>query len=234
MTDQVDVLHATWPPAATRRVGPFTLRDGAGGGKRVSAASCGQLPDAEDLAAAERAMDAAGGQTLFSVRPDQAEFDRMLTARGYLVLDPTLWLSCPIDRLTAAPPPETGFTVWPHLQVQRAIWAAGRIGPERLAVMERVTGPKTTILGRVNDRPAGTAFVAIHDGTAMVHALEVLKDARRKGLGRWMMAHAARWAAERGANEMAVLVTEANDRAIALYRDLGMTGERCYHYRLRP
>lgn len=234
MTDPDAILHATWPPASTRKLGPFTLRDGAGGGKRVSAASCTGVPDLDALAAAERAMEAAGGRTLFLVKPDQPEFDRMLTERGYLVLDPTLWLSCPIDRLASVPPPETGFIVWPPLQVQRDIWAAGRIGPERLAVMERVNGPKTSILGRVEDRPAGTAFVAIHDGTAMVHALEVLTGARRKGLAGWMMAHAARWAAERGATEMAVLVTEANEHASTLYRGLGMTGGRCYHYRLLP
>ncbi|WP_375260712.1 GNAT family N-acetyltransferase [Palleronia sp.] len=234
MTDRAAVLHATWPPAATRKLGPFTLRAGAGGGKRVSAASCDGVPDSDALAAAEREMDAAGGQTLFSVRPDQGAFDRMLTDRGYLVLDPTLWLTCPIDRLTEMPPPETGFTVWPPLQVQREIWEAGKIGPARIAVMERVEAPRTSILGRVEDRPAGTAFVAVHGGTAMVHALEVLKDARRKGLAGWMMIHAARWAAEQGAAEMAVLVTEANGGAIAFYRGLGMTGERCYHYRLRP
>ena len=234
MSDRAAILHGTWPPAATRQVGPFTLRDGAGGGKRVSAASCVGVPDSDALAAAARDMDAANGQALFSVAPDQPEFDRMLTERGYLVLDPTLWLTCPIDRLIAPPPPESAFTVWPPLQVQREIWAEGRIGPERLAVMERAQGPKTSILGRAEDRPAGTAFVAIHDGTAMVHALEVRKDARRKGLAGWMMAQAAIWAAERGANELAVLVTEANEAAIAFYRGLGMSGGRCYHYRLRP
>ena len=31
-------LEATWPPASSQRLGPFRLRDGAGGGKRVSAA----------------------------------------------------------------------------------------------------------------------------------------------------------------------------------------------------
>jgi len=31
------VMEETWPPAARWRLGPFTLRDGAGGGKRVSA-----------------------------------------------------------------------------------------------------------------------------------------------------------------------------------------------------
>ena len=36
-------LEATWPPAARRRVGPWTIRDGQGGGKRVSAATAEQM-----------------------------------------------------------------------------------------------------------------------------------------------------------------------------------------------
>jgi N-acetylglutamate synthase len=34
-----DAMEATWPPAATTRLGPWLLRDGKGGGKRVSAAT---------------------------------------------------------------------------------------------------------------------------------------------------------------------------------------------------
>ncbi|NJS39630.1 MAG: GNAT family N-acetyltransferase, partial [Rhodobacteraceae bacterium] len=32
------VMEATWPPAHHWQAGPFLMRDGAGGGKRVSAA----------------------------------------------------------------------------------------------------------------------------------------------------------------------------------------------------
>jgi hypothetical protein len=39
------------------------------------------------------------------------------------------------------------------------------------------TGPKTTLFGRINDRPAGTAFIALQGRTAMLHALEVASSA---------------------------------------------------------
>jgi N-acetylglutamate synthase len=44
------VLEATWPPAARHRAGPWVLRDGAGGGKRVSAATAEGPVTAADLA----------------------------------------------------------------------------------------------------------------------------------------------------------------------------------------
>ena len=228
------LLAETWPPVATRRIGPFTLRE-SGGGKRAEAATCDGVPTHDDLARAERAMDGAGRRALVSVAPDQRELDRMLAERGYLVLDPTLLLQGPTAPLAAhAPPPVSGFTVWPPLRVQRDIWAEGRIGPDRIAVMERVAVPRVSILGRGSDQPAGTCFVALSGRAVVVHALEIRAAHRRRGLGRQMMAHAARWGQDHGADRLSVLVTEANDPAIALYRGLGLQGGRCYHYRLRP
>jgi hypothetical protein len=57
--------------------------------------------------------------------------------------------------------------------------------------MERAAGPKTALLGRVRDRAAGTAFVALHDDVAMVHALEVVPGFRRAGVARNLMQGAA-------------------------------------------
>ena len=116
----------------------------------------------------------------------------------------------------------------------RDIWAAGGIGPARVAVMERAAGPKTGILGRISDSPAGAAFCAIHDGIAMVHALEILPANRRKGLGVWMMRQAAFWAKANGADWMSVLCTKANDAANGLYASLGMQLVGQYHYRILP
>ncbi len=234
MTDPLVLMRTTWPPAATRRRGPFTLRQGAGGGKRVEAATCdGPASDAE-IAAAERAMVEAGDRVLFALSAAQRDLDGRLAERGYLMLDPTLALTCPVDRLAEPPAPVSGYPVWPPLRVMREIWQEGGIGPGRLDVMARAAAPKTAILGRAGDRPAGAAFVAVREGAAMVHALEIRERDRRRGLGRDLMRHAARWAGSEGATEMVVLVTEANLSAIAFYELLGMTGGRCYHYRVRP
>ncbi len=60
VTTLYDVIEATWPPASLTEVGPFTIRDGAGGGKRVSAATINQPVTADDLPIAEAAMQALG------------------------------------------------------------------------------------------------------------------------------------------------------------------------------
>lgn len=229
------VLAATWPAAATRRLGVWTLRDGAGGGKRVSAATTDSPVTEGDITAAERAMDEAGQQALFQVRPGQKDLDVRLTDRSYLTLDPTNLYHCPIGQLTAAKPtPVSGFSIWPPLQIQRDIWAAGGIDEARIAVMDRAAIPKTSILGRARDQPAATVFVGVQNGIAMIHALETVKTLRRIGAGRMTLLHAARWAQTHGAHEMTLLVTRANVAANGLYQSLGMAGRPCYHYRIRP
>ena len=46
---------------------------------------------------------------------------------------------------------------------------------------------RTGIFSRWNEKPAGVAFAAIHNGTCMVHAVEVLAHQRRQGVAAWMM-----------------------------------------------
>ena len=55
-----EAMEATWPPHATHRQGPWLIREGAGGGKRVSAASVEGDWHEADLAEAEEAMLALG------------------------------------------------------------------------------------------------------------------------------------------------------------------------------
>ena len=121
----------------------------------------------------------------------------------------------------------------PPLAIQREIWSAGGIGPGRWAVMDRVTGPKTSLFARADDRPAGTGFVAIHEGIAMLHALEVLPALRRRGAAAHMLRAAANWAAATGATTISVVVTEANAGARALYASLGLEVVGQYHYRMK-
>ncbi len=113
------------------------------------------------------------------------------------------------------------------------IWAAGGIGPGRLAVMDRAAGPKAWLLCRAGDRAVGTGFVAVANGVAMVHAVEVLAEQRRKGAGRLAMRGAANWAARQEAEWLALAVTAANLPARALYAGLGMEEVARYHYRMR-
>ena len=228
------VVEATWPAASTATLGPWTLREGAGGGKRVSAATARRPVNSGDLPAAENAMRAMGQVPLFMLRAGEGALDALLATEGYAVIDPVNIWACPIATLGAAPPPHlTAYSLWEPMAIQRDIWAAGGIGPGRWAVMERSTCPKTSLFGRDTNRPAATGFVAIHDGIAMVHALEVLAAHRRRSLGRHLMIEAALWAARQGASHVSVICTRANQGANALYASLGLTLVGEYHYRIQ-
>lgn len=235
MTDYYAVCDHTWPAAATRRLGPFTLRDGQGGGSRVSATTVsGEFTPAE-LDAAEAAMRATGQRMIFQIRDGQQALDAAVAARGYAVFDPVNIHACPVDLLCDIPMPRVRvLAVWPPLALMRELWAAGGIGPARLAVMARAAGPKTGLLGRLEDKPAGVAYVGLHDGVAMVHAVEVAPQWRRKGMGGWFMRGAAFWARDHGARELSVICTQANGAANSLYASLGMRHVGQYHYRGLP
>jgi len=234
MTILYDLIDKTWPAAATMAVGPFTIRQGNGGGSRVSAATLNTSATLNDIAQAEAAMTAMNQPRLFMVKDGQDHFDRQLENCGYTIMDPCNMYAGATADLRERPPHKTCFAAWPPLAAQTEIWEAGGIGPARMAVMNRTTGSKTTILGRTDDRPAGTVYAAIHNGCAMLHALEIAPSARRQGLGRCLTQATAIWAASQGASHLALITTQANAGANALYASLGMTVVGHYHYRIKP
>lgn len=225
-------MEATWPPASATRLGPWIIRDGAGGGKRVSAASAEGDWHEADLPEAEAAMADLGQSPLFVIWPWDEMLDESLAARGYEKIDPVLAYAAPVSAFEA-PRRMTTFPHWPPMQIATEIWAEGHIGPARLAVMDRAPHPKAVILGRSSDKPCGAAFVALHDQTALIHALEIRPALRRQGAARQILNAAAHWAAENGADRLALAVTEANSPARALYASLGMQVVGQYHYRAR-
>lgn len=230
-----DVIAATWPAAQTRDVGPWTIRQGRGGGSRVSAATARDWYTQNDLFQAEAAMHDLGQRPLFMIRETDDALDQILQEAGYVVKDPSVLYAAPItDIATTRPQPATVFPVWPALTVQREIWASGGIGPDRLAVMDRAATPKTTILGRLDETPGGTAFVGNAHGCTMIHALEIAPDCRRRGLAASMTRGAAFWGQSQGAEFLTLITTQANTAANHLYTSLGMTVVGNYHYRTLP
>lgn len=234
MTTIFAALEATWPAAAKRQAGGWTVRQGQGGGKRVSCATAEDDAAAAQIDLAEASFAEFDQPALFCIRGDQHPLDRALDARGYQVADPVILFAAPVADLAAEPPEKlTTFPIWPPLAITAEIWAAGGIGPERRAVMERAALPKTAILGRTEDRAAGAAFVSMFGGVAVLHALHVDPQMRRKGLARNLMRGASHWAAQAGAKRLALAVTAANAPAIALYKSFGMAEAGNYHYRVR-
>ncbi|MFN3262598.1 MAG: GNAT family N-acetyltransferase [Pikeienuella sp.] len=226
-------LDATWPAAETRERAGWLLRRGAGGGRRVSSATA-LHPDA-DIADAEAGLAAWGQSPVFRISGAETALDAALEARGYAVEAPSVLFSTPAASLLDDRP-ETARVVRGsgRVALMEEIWAAGGIGPARLAVMDRAAPPKAFMLARLGDRPAAVAFIAAAGGVAMIHAVETLPEHRRKGAARMLLAAAARFAVETGAETLALAVEAKNERAIPLYLSLGM-GERArYHYRVKP
>lgn len=233
-----EVLSATWPAAETWRAGPWTIRRGAGGGQRVSAATfegasgAGVVPGGQ-IGVAEAAMIGFGQRPLFMIRPGEEALDAGLAARGYAGTDATALRMGRAADLMGAPEERAIFCEGP-LAVMREIWAANGVGPGRLAVMARVAGPRVWLLGRMGDRPVGAGFVGLCDGVAMLHSLCVLPEARRAGVGAAMSRAAARWAFAQGGRDLALAVVRDNRAAQGLYDRLGLPEVAGYHYRRAP
>ncbi len=228
------VTEATWPPARRWRFGPWMIREGLGGGQRVSAATREDEFTASAISQAEQAMDQLGQPRLFMIRAGDEALDAELDARGYRIKDPVLQYTAAVDLLTLeTPPPIATFAIWPPLAIMTELWAQGGIGPGRINVMSRVEGAKTAILSRQEDRAAGCAFVAVAGDVAMIHAIEVAERSRRQGAARNILRAAALWAGENGARHLSLIVTAANDAANALYSRMGMRPVGRYHYRIK-
>ena len=232
--DILTALEETWPAAARQTIGPWIIRDGQEGGKRVSAATPNSDWTQADIQTAEAAMRDLGQTPLFMITDQDQNLDHALANAGYDIIDPVNIYSNSVDTLTTERPPKVSmFSVWPPLAIEIDMWAEGDISDARVNVMKRVQGPKTSILARWNDHPAGVGFAATHGRDAFVHAVEIRTQQRHQGVASWLMKHAAFWAAEQVASRLNVACTKANVAANALYRSIGMKVVGEYHYRMK-
>ncbi|MFK7942165.1 MAG: GNAT family N-acetyltransferase [Paracoccaceae bacterium] len=221
-------IDVTWPPARMMQAAGWTLREGAGGGKRVSATS-----GAGDVPEAEAAMRAMGQARMFRLTPEDADLDAKLAEAGYRVVDPVALYAAPAADLVGEQSHlAAAYRCQARPAVMEEIWDQGGIGPARRAIMDRCTAPKMHLMSRGAEKPAGAAFWAVDGDVAMIHAIEVLSDLRRQGGGKLLMELAARMTLEHGATWLALAVTEANISACALYEKLGMKVAGRYHYRI--
>lgn len=223
-------VDATWPPEEMVARDGWVLRRSTGGGQRVTAAS-----GAGEVGAAETAMRAWGQHPLFRLIPADTALDAELNAAGYRVVDPVALYAAPAEALAGDDSLQAQlYTATMRLAIMEEIWREGGIGPDRLAIMDRVAGPHAHLLSRAADSPVGAAFVGIDGDVAMIHAIEVLTRWRRQGAGALLLKGAARFALAHGARWLTLAVTEANGPANALYARLGMTVAGRYHYRKAP
>ena len=234
LCDLYEVIDHTWPAHKQVSCGPWTLREGRGGGKRVSAATLQDRTKVQEIKMAEKGMRELGQIPLFMVRDGEEELDHILQAESYKTIDAVNIYCISSEELSRPNPPRLSmFDIWEPLEIQKDIWAQGGIGRDRVAVMERAKCAKTSLLMRWDNHPAGTAYIGVHKGVGMVHALEILPQQRRKGVGALAMRHAAIWALSQTASHMSVICTKENKAANALYASLKMRLVGGYHYRIK-
>lgn len=225
----MQALEASWPAAEVVRRDGWHMRRGAGGGNRVSAATA---LGGGDITVAEAQMRDWGQVPLFQIEPSHSELDDELANRGYKIHEPVVFYAAPASivageaDLTAA-----GYLAKLRLAIMEEIWEQEDMPAPRLAIMDRVSLPNRFLMGRVEDRPCGAAFVVVDGDIAMIHAITVQKSMRRKGVGRMLLQTAARFAAHEGAHWLSLAVTEQNP-ARALYEGVGMKEGGRYHYRI--
>lgn len=228
-------FEATWPAAEYVDTGTLRTGRGLGAGGRVSS-TIALAPgwSADDLDSAERVHCDWNQRPMFRLPDSDLILSAALTARGYRPESPTAIMVADCAALADKLPPLTVFPVWPPIEVQRSLWAAGHISPPRQAVMERVAGPRLSFLGRLDDRVAGAAFAAIAGDVAMIHAIEVVPSLRRRGMAGWLICAAAQWGAQNGASRLGLAVSQANHGARATYDHLGFREVGTYSYWTRP
>jgi len=224
-----DAVDATWAPLAFHNHEGWLIREGAGGGQRVSAATLLADVKSAKVGSAANKMLSIGQNPLFMIRDSDMDLDAELEALGYAVVDPVAILTAPIDRLIQKQPKHThhiGRLITPDNTATK-IWASGGIDQNRLNVMQRVKCPKTIL----SAGDMGVAFAAAYADIAMVHAVEVANNHRRKGIANALMFEAFNWAKDQDCNWVSVLTVRKNLPAHKLYETLGMTEAAAYHYR---
>ena len=219
-----EVLDFTWPSVTTELHHGWQIKNGSGGGKRVSAAI--QNSPTAKVEVAEKLMNALGQKKLFMIREGNEILDYKLHKLGYKLIDPSILLGSPIERLDKTFDGE--FHVAPN-EKMKALWINAGINEKRLNVMNRAKVLKSY----VSIDNTAVAFVAICNSIAMVHALEVAKVKQRQGFGKKIMQQIAGWAATNGANYLTVITVHNNLPAKSLYQHLRMTKLGNYHYRIK-
>jgi GNAT superfamily N-acetyltransferase len=228
----VQVLDATWAPAEIIWSGPWALRRGLGGGKRVSAATATEPVTQAQISQATEAMKSLNQDPLFMVRAGDDDLDEQLSDLRYKIIDPVKLYSIEIEGMSVPEiTPVSAIDTQEPLAIMREVWDNNQTPASRLDVMKRVAVPKVYVLGRHQDKAVGAAFAAIHDGTAMLHALAVNEAARSSGVAKNIIYKSITWAKSQGAAELAVVTTTANGPARSLFASIGMTCADAYHYR---
>jgi N-acetylglutamate synthase len=235
-----------WPAPVRDRLGDWLLRAAEGWtGRANSALPVGDpdraLPDAVDAVLrwyADRGLPAMINTPVPLATPVGTELDR----RGWSARPPVLVQTVPLPALLAAAPPATGQPPVELAPAPDPAWlalAAGRKGGLPPAALHVLTGVPQVRFAAVRD-DAGR-LLAVGRGTVTgrgrwlgLTLIEVVEQARRRGLAGQLVRTLAEWGARTGAERAFLQVEQHNTAAVALYRRLGFTTHHTYLTRVAP
>ena len=246
--------NEAWPAPVQHRLGDWLLRAAGGWTTRGNSALPIGAPDRplDEAVDAVQAWYAAQGQpALFNVpRPLAARVDAVLDERGWasgpLVLVQTARLAPMLDR-APAPGDLPSVTLTPAPSDAWLALAAGRKGALPPAARHLLTAVDQVRFAHVYADAGGGPgrrggdVVAVARGTVTgggrwlgVTLVEVIPDARRRGLAQHVVRALGRWASSVGATDAFLQVEQRNDGAVALYERLGFTTHHTYRTRIEP
>jgi N-acetylglutamate synthase len=234
-----------WQALDTSRIGGWLLR--AAGGFTGRANSClplssPGLPLALSVTEVERWYEARGLVPAFQIPgPLSAGLDEYLDGAGWPAsTEDVLVMVAPVDAVALSkvdvPPvvvasePDAAWLAAYHYRGTSLPPDAVRVlmNGETVGFGSVDQGGRRMAIARgaVSDAPDGRRWLGLT-------AVEVASDARRRGLGRHVMAGVAQWARRHGATDVYVQVAEPNTAALATYLRLGFVEHHRYHYRRR-
>ncbi|MBT8458774.1 MAG: GNAT family N-acetyltransferase, partial [Boseongicola sp.] len=156
-SDLFRALDETWPPKRFVDQPPWRLREGAGGGQRVSAATASGPITGHQVVEAEAGMRALNQHPLFMLKPGQEKMDQELELKCYDVVDPVAIYLAPTNDIATFCSTDIEAE-WPPREATLCLWSDAGIGSGRIAVMKRVPGFKTALASKSGDDVLGAAF----------------------------------------------------------------------------
>ena len=229
-----------WPAPVTGRLGEWRLRSADGWtGRGNSALAVGDpglpLPEAIDAVQrwyAERSQPALINAPMPLAAAVNAELDR----RAWGTRPVTLVRTAPITGLAAG---DHTVELRPEPSAEWLAIAAGRKGGFPAAARHLLTAVDQVTFAHVYADSG--ALTAVGRGTVTgdgrwlgLIMIEVVPEARRRGLAERVIRALATWAAARGATDAFLQVEERNTPAVTLYDKLGFTTHHRYLTRVAP
>jgi ribosomal protein S18 acetylase RimI-like enzyme len=233
-----ELAARAWPAAHSQRTDGWLLRHTPALTRRRSNSAL-PLGDghARDIGVVEDFYARRGSRAVVQISPAQthARLDDELARRGWAAQGATDVLVASADTVLAGTRPGA-VQIAPRSDARWVdTWAACEDRPDAAAHAREVFDliePATAYA--LADDGLGVGLAVCERGWAGLFCVATAPAARRRGVARAVVHALTRWAAERGARRIYLLVETANGPAHALYADAGFTRSHGYHYRLAP